>query len=53
MKLDRKRLRELVLGLDTEQLAAYALANEVKVEPTDGGGVPAARRVGVGARDQR
>ena len=35
MKLDRRRLRELVLGLGAEQLAAYALANKVKIEPTE------------------
>ena len=35
MKLDRKRLRELASGLDQEQVAAYALANEVKLEPTE------------------
>ena len=34
MKLDRKRLRELAGGLEQEQMAAYALADEIKVQPT-------------------
>ena len=53
MKLDRKRLRELAGGLEQEQVAAYALADEMKVEPTHGNGVTATRGLGSGAGDQR
>ena len=36
MKLDRKRLRELVIGMKHEQMAAYALSKTAKIAPTTG-----------------